>query len=510
MSGPDRSLPDLTPPSRRVGVWPWVVVALVWLALVPRALPDPSSDRGIFMSVAARLAGGDRLYSDVWDNKDPLFYYSLLPGRLLGPALDVLVELAWLGLASAAVFGLLLPSSSGRRGALLTGLGLTPLILTGNAYLPGFTELPGIAVCLASVSCLAARRPVLAGGFAGTLLYLKLIFLPVALLLAAGLFLLQRKRRDPARYLAGFAVSAGLVTLVLVLRGELVPYLHALAANLSYASGPLAQTSWPEAGHSDASGALIQTRWPAVGHLRRTLTRSLVLEVLTAGGIVAGTLVGTFLRRRPLTPLQAALIGLAALSAAGSLLVLAVTGLWEQHGQLLHIPAVLGASLLATWFGRGARAARSVGARPVVAAFLLALTLLLCRPLAVVESWQRLPEVWAEHDRQPPEAQQLRGLGAGGEYARLGQNDDDGHAAGLPASWELSCPRFHQYPFESEEVLDDVLDCAAEAPVVLVSGTLVPERGWPQWNQYVSEAEQLLAEEFDCRGASDVRVCTRR
>src|SRR4029453_4429418 len=41
-----------------------------------RGYPTTNSDTGIFLSVAGRLLDGDRLYRDVFDNKDPLFYFS--------------------------------------------------------------------------------------------------------------------------------------------------------------------------------------------------------------------------------------------------------------------------------------------------------------------------------------------------------------------------------------------------------------------------------------------------
>ena len=46
------------------------------LLVVVRGRPSLESDAGIFLSVAGRLLDGDRLYVDVLDNKDPLFYYS--------------------------------------------------------------------------------------------------------------------------------------------------------------------------------------------------------------------------------------------------------------------------------------------------------------------------------------------------------------------------------------------------------------------------------------------------
>ena len=60
---------------RAVGV---AVLALgLGLALVLlRGDPFVASDQGVFLSVAGRMLDGDRLYADVFDNKDPLFFYT--------------------------------------------------------------------------------------------------------------------------------------------------------------------------------------------------------------------------------------------------------------------------------------------------------------------------------------------------------------------------------------------------------------------------------------------------
>lgn len=41
-----------------------------------RGRPSLDLDAGVFLSVAGRLLHGDHLYSQVWDNKDPLFFYT--------------------------------------------------------------------------------------------------------------------------------------------------------------------------------------------------------------------------------------------------------------------------------------------------------------------------------------------------------------------------------------------------------------------------------------------------
>ena len=50
-----------------------VVIAIT----VPQAQsigPQPNGDYGFFTAVAERLVAGDRLYVDIWDNKDPFVF----------------------------------------------------------------------------------------------------------------------------------------------------------------------------------------------------------------------------------------------------------------------------------------------------------------------------------------------------------------------------------------------------------------------------------------------------
>ena len=72
-----------------------------------------NGDQGVFLSIAARLLDGDRLYAEVIDNKDPLFFYAHAGAFWVGgwrgpPALDAL----WLGVAALS-FALLAPRAGG-------------------------------------------------------------------------------------------------------------------------------------------------------------------------------------------------------------------------------------------------------------------------------------------------------------------------------------------------------------------------------------------------------------
>jgi hypothetical protein len=125
-------------------------------------------------------------------------------------------------------------------------------------------------------------------------------------------------------------------------------------------------------------------------------------------------------------------------------------------------------------------------------------------------------EILANVRELSPEARRILAVGDSGTYARLGQNDDLGHAVGL-GNWKLACPLFHQYPFLPKAILDDALNCASKTPVLILAASLRQETvfqwnesfSMTQWNDFVSRAESL-AKEFDCDSASGLRVCKRR
>jgi hypothetical protein len=124
------------------------VCALVFgLALVfLRGTPTIGSDQGIVLSVAARMIAGDHLYSEVVENKDPLFFYAAAAaygvGGWRGPfVLDGL----WLGLAAFS-FALLLRELRAPPAAVVAGFFVYPLALTSGWYLAGLTMIAALAI----------------------------------------------------------------------------------------------------------------------------------------------------------------------------------------------------------------------------------------------------------------------------------------------------------------------------------------------------------------------------
>src|SRR5215212_11827377 len=80
-----------------------VVVSIA--CVITRGSPTTDGDAGVFLSVEGRLLAGDKLYKEVFDNKDPLFYYTqsvaLDAMGWLGP---FLLDVLWVAAASMAAY----------------------------------------------------------------------------------------------------------------------------------------------------------------------------------------------------------------------------------------------------------------------------------------------------------------------------------------------------------------------------------------------------------------------
>jgi hypothetical protein len=472
------------------------LVLLTWVSIVPRLVPDRSLDRGIFVSVAERLIAGDALYTGVWDNKDPLFYYFVAGQLALGPWAEVAAEALSIAIAVAAVYAMVARLAS-RWTALAISFIAAPITLTGEVYIPGYTELPGVALALAAIGAAACARPRLSGFCIGLLIFTKLIFTPVALV-GAGCFLMDRLifRCDGLgsyglrAALLGLCLAVVPISLVLIERGEFWPFIDCFRLNVDYSQGSLI------GGNKGFAALLEHLRLAGGPHFSMLMMQLMLINIL---GLIALST-----RREP-HPGQLTTIRVSLLTLFASLAVLSLTGLWRHHAEILNIPSLIGIVGLAPLFDVAAASVPSATALVVT----LASVLMAGNPAmaAYVMSARNFRTSYARLDDLSPEAQRILAVSDSGAYARIGGNDDLGHSVGL-RSWKLVCPRFHQYRFLSAAVLDDVFKCAAKAPTLIISADFAPANGFPDWNNFVDRVERL-AVSYSCDAASGLRVCTR-
>mgnify|MGYP000526981362 CR=1 FL=1 len=476
----------------------WAAAGFLWIIIITRSIPGLYGDRGIFVSVAERLLAGDTLYVTVWDNKDPLFFLLLAAGRSVSPFMDVAIELMWLIAAGIAGFFIARRAGASNAASVLLGGSGAPLILAGNEYIPGFTNLPGSALTLVVVA-LAIRGRWAATGFLLVVLSLfKLIMLPVAL--AALLpFVWQGHKRRPLTMLGiGILTAVLLAGLLLAIRGELGGYIGQLFANVAYAGGST---------YMDPSVN------PILKRFEFTVTDGATVTILaTTAAIALSYLKG---QNSNFDEFGKLLRLAALLSLIAALLVIAFTGLREHHAQILYAPAVLALLLLpAVTSQLRVTSLLSV----VVSVSLIGIFAGGIAPQTVVMGIQGSLTQLRQLDQISTTASDLLETGPPSTYARIGDNTDDAHAVGL-RNWTLACPRFAQYGTDSTEVKNEMLDCLPQAEYVLIDETFRPIKVGPygygvigsfdNWNALVEEVGAFVDETFTCTDEQWGKLCSR-
>jgi hypothetical protein len=128
-----------------------------------RGRPGRGGDTGVFVSVAGGLLRGDRLYVDVFDNKDPLLFYtdSVALG-LIGWKGPFLLDVVWLTIAATCT-ALVLIAIGASRPTVVAGFISYPVLLTGALYYSGYSMLAGLAFIPLIAWLWMRHRGVLAG-----------------------------------------------------------------------------------------------------------------------------------------------------------------------------------------------------------------------------------------------------------------------------------------------------------------------------------------------------------
>ena len=464
------------------------------LSIIPTLIPRIEFDNSVFAAVAERLLQGDRLYVEVWDNKEPLFYYILAAARAGTPLLQVPLEILWVAICCLAT--LLLAQWSDCRAAVarIVAFVATPLIATGFSYVAGLSELPGVAVALLIVAMVARDRWLSVGLLVAILAFLKFVLLLPVGVLAVVVLVARRSRRGLVIGLLGFVAGFTVLATALWSRGELIGYGQALLANVSYAQG-------------DASSGSVLAR----AYSCWTDSAGPGGTAFLAASVLLLLLPRTVADRPPLRIVELELMVWSTL--VPTTMVLLFTGKWEHHGSYLALPAVMTALLAAhrlsaiTWERRRWRLAS-------ISTFTI-LILSGSAPQAYLERLLDAPSNAASLTRISDTTTALAGAGQGGTFARVGTNGAlDPHTFGL-SQWSLACPAFHQYAFQPDALLRLTIVGLPQGDTIIMSSTAVIGSNndlglYPDWERYITGVEALLAESYDCAPVGEERICLRR
>jgi len=458
-------------------------VSIAALRVTPQVWGDP----GVWLSVAARLLDGDRLYADVFDNKDPFFFYSYaLSLRVAGVRGPFALEVVWLAVGTV---GLAMALRALRVGTLsvVTGAVVYPLALTASWYVPGATMVPALAIAPLAL-WLWARGAAVAAGF---LVVVAMLFkFNLGLVVAAPLIALllvgdaaASRRRRAVEVTCGAAVALTLCALLLGVRGELRPYVDTIAYNVHYSDAGV------HGGGLHAHLGVIREFFAASGkwQLPAAALAAVALLVVSLLGWQRG---GAGFRR-----LSAAAVA----TLTAGFVTLATTAVFTVHLQLLAYPAALGCATLVL-------ALRELWKPLAIGAAATCIALAVRASLGQEDLSALAVRAWTTAPVSTPgtalEATRRRLIPDGRHvsYAVFGRNTEDGHAVFVSRSMDLQCRYFHQYPFYRDAQLQETLDCARRSlpELILVTTSFYdPMPGRPAWQRFVAETRAMLRSRYD-------------
>lgn len=467
----------------------WLYVALFAAAaavVVIREQPQAAFDQGVFLSVMSSLARGLHLYRDVFDNKDPLFYYAgagafkLLGNR--GPFIwDTVLTLGGTAAAYATARRLALPE--GR--SIVCALGFLA-ILTTPPFRGGLSEVQSLTLLLAAVAVALSSRPLSAGILAGLAVFSRLsfvVFLPVVLIAVWR----TTGRRSLGRLAAGSALAAVVVIAFLAVEGELPGYWDAFQLNSGYVN-----SAGRLLGNGVAPFGTLSGAWDAMRQSRGEII-ACVLIALGVFGVVGKGVSTRSVRRLPTRDL------LTLSSAAGVVVFIAATYVWWHYLQVLSIAGLFAlVSLLSVTSSR-----KLVGGLLPLAVVVL---IVVVDPGKLGSQASHLSSAWR---LQSPLASQIvaqtpASLSGSStvQIAFVGENFDQGALAFLPQRFHLSCRFITQWPWLGRDFFSETLTCIRQrAQVVVLSPDLGP---WgvrsTAYRDYQAAARRALLADFVLAG----------
>jgi hypothetical protein len=465
---------------------PWLYVSLLALAAtvaVIREQPQAAFDQGVFLSVMSSVARGLHLYRDVFDNKDPLFYYTgagafqLLGAR--GPFIwDALLTLG----GTAGAYGTARGLQLGTVRSLICAFGFLA-ILTTPPFRGGLSEVQSLTLLLVAVTAALSSWPLTAGILAGLAVFSRLsfvVFVPLVLIAVWR----TTGARSLWRFAAGFVLATVAVITLLGVQGELPGYWDALRLNSGYVN-----SAGRLLGNGVAPFGTLSGAWDSVRQSTGEVIACVLIAISVLGIVARGVWTGS-VRRLPTRDL------LTLASAAGVLVFLAATYVWWHYLQVLALAGLFAlVSLLSVPTSR-----KLVGVGiPLIAVVLL---IVVADPAKLGAQASHLSSDWR---LQSPLASQIVAqtpvsLSSSSDVriAFVGENFDQGAMAFLPSRFHLSCRFLTQWPWLGRKFFAETVACIrGRAQMVVLSPDLGP---WgvrsSAYRDYQAAARRALQDDF--------------
>ena len=439
---------------------------LILSSIYPTSLQP---DRGIFESVAYRVIAGDKLYTQVWDNKDPIFYYLNALVLSINPIFDLHLELIlFLGI-SIVLYKINENITKSKLANIAFSFFVSPLLIINFGYSAGYTHLPGILIIFLILYSLLKNKVLIVAFLLALILFTKILFFPMALVM---IFLKYKKSYvNFFKIFKYFLIFLLLFNLLFIIRGDFFGYYKSLYLNYKYASANRELLTGFQDIFMFKNLIVILLILIFISKIKNNKNYiKFYLYQVTLGTLIFG------------------------------IIILILTGKFNHHIQILTPSIVLAFSIFSL--------AQLKNKFLTYAIIFTLFTVLFWQNNLInfQKNWNYIKWVYANDINVSPEANLLLKQSQIGDYARLGQNDDNAHAKNL-TKWRLICPRFHQYPFENIHILKGSLDCIKKADYLIISPTFKTYAGLVEWNKFVTMGNEIVSQRFRCEFDSSTRIC---
>lgn len=481
------------------------LIGIVWVSIFLRTQPSPINDYQAFLQVGARLTQGDRLYVDVWDNKDPLIYWLAAIGSYERPYLPHLFELLWLLTYSVAIFVLGRKFQLSILLSLVTAGALAPLSILNLNYFPGSTELVGLALLACTFAAASSRKFVLSGLLSGVLLFAKLIYFPISVCFLAFILLREPRSGRVIRVMAGFAIAAGAFVALLIARGEWHGYIETMKINVGYSN-----TQTVDGSQMPASDAILSRLALFTQGVSQWLLLLIVL-LLTVTWILIFRL-GV----RQSGTLKSAWF-LVAITFSTSCLVLLVTAKLSHHLTLLSLSGVLCIILVLSTIENIEPWNLTFAAKTLRGGLIGAVILLALLASGLAAPGDQVFLTISGRDRIAASLPQDAATSWLQEHPSTRNSPIAfiGRGTQVPATatnipWNLGCRFIGQRPSDAPWMFQETLTCLSTAKIVIVGKDAIPSEGAAEYNAFLEEVNRRLLMRFNCRTFNEIEVCSAR
>jgi hypothetical protein len=465
------------------------------------------SDAGVFNAIFYQMSLGRKLYRDVFDIKDPLFFHGYaLFRQLLGISGPMAWETLLTALTVAVLFRIAWRAGLSAGPALLAVLTYLVFYFNPAIYQPLHTYHQALFFLFSAIALAFEDRGLPAGVLVAVAVLSKATlatFLP-AVLVAVAVPMVRRQFTGVLHRLLRFAIggllAGSLVAMLLAVTGELPGYRDVFRANFEYTELISTALNW----HNDP-----------IGRAREVVGVPMLAVLGVSVAVIAGS--GGFVLYRTLrqqrlqpadrhdAPVLLGILGVALACFAGWVLILHQAA-WFNHYFASLAPAAFFAAVALPMALRILPSTRLAALRTWLGAGVLVTGALATGffPASALDYRSPSCPFSGTSDVQNPEfADCLRTVkfasAPGRTFAVVGPNSNDTPVASTPSEFILGCRLFFQFPWHGARLLDEFVDCLDQHVDIVIAEDLI------HFNQPVDQAraqriDTIIRGKFDLVG----------